>query len=110
MGRLGCLWGTYEYMLFSEPAYRDLAPPEWEVEEGEERYDDIGDIKTYVYYPPEPEPYVHSPDSKPPAVFIDTLRSEVSREYCQVAQNPELGFHFHAGRRLTALLKYRDHW
>ena len=65
MGRLGCLWGTYEYMLFTEPAYRDLAPPEWEVEEGEERYDDIGDIKTYVYYPPEPEPYVHSPDSKP---------------------------------------------
>jgi hypothetical protein len=97
-------------MLFTEPAYRDLAPPEWEVEEGEERYDDIGDIKTYVYYPPEPEPYVHSPDSKPPAVFIDTLRSEVSREYCQVAQNPELGFHFHTGRRLAALLKYRDHW
>ena len=41
-------------MLFTEPAYRDLALPEWEVEEGEERYDDIGDIKTYEYYPPEP--------------------------------------------------------
>ena len=96
------------YMLFTEPAYRDLAPPEWEGEEGEERYDDIGDIKTYVYYPPEPEPYVHSPDSKPSAVFIDTLRSEVSREYCQVAQNSELRFHFNTGRRLTALLEYRD--
>ena len=99
-----------EYMLFTEPAYRDLAPSEWEVEEGEEQYDDIGDIKTYVYYPPEPEPFVFSPDSKPPAVFINTLRSEVSREYCQVAQNPELGFHFHTGRRLTALLEYQDHW
>ncbi|PKB63600.1 MAG: hypothetical protein BZY80_06530 [SAR202 cluster bacterium Io17-Chloro-G2] len=43
-------------------------------------------------------------------MFIDSLRSEVSREYCQVAQNPELGFHFLTGRRLTALLKYQDQW
>ena len=99
-----------EYLLFTEPAYRDLAPPEWKVEEGEEQYDDIGAIRTFVYYPPEPEPYVPSPDSKPPAVFIDTLRSEVSREYCQVAQNPESGFHFHTGRRLAAMLEYHDHW
>ena len=80
------------------------------MEEGEEKYDDIGDLKTYVYYPPEADPYVHAPDSKPPEVFIDTLRSEVSREYCQVAQNPELGFHFHTGRRLAAMLEYKDHW
>lgn len=99
-----------EYMLFTESAYRDIAPPDWQVEEGEEQYDDIGAIKTYVYYPPEPEPYVPSADSKLPAVFIDTLRSEVSREYCQVAQKPELGFHFHTGRRLTAMLEYEDHW
>lgn len=99
-----------EYMLFTESAYRDIAPPDWEVEEGEEKYEDIGDIKTYLYYPPEPEIFVLPPDSKPPAVFIDTLRSEVSKEYCQVAQNPELGFHFHTGRRLAALLEYQDHW
>ena len=99
-----------EYMLFTETAYRDLAPPEWQVEEGEEQYDDIGAIKTYVYYPPPPEPYVPSPDSKPPAVFVDTLRTEVSREYCLVAQNPESDFHFHTGRRLTGILEYQDHW
>lgn len=99
-----------EYMLFTESAYQDLAPLDWEVDEGLEEYDDIGSIKTYVHYPPEPEPFVLSPDAKPPAVFIDTLRSEVSKEYCQVAQNPELGFHFHTGRRLTALLEYQDHW
>lgn len=99
-----------EYMLFTESAYQDLGPLDWDVEEGEEEYDDIGNIKTFVHYPPEPEPFVMSPDSKPPAIFIDTLRSEVSREYCQVAQSPELGFHFHTGRRLTALLEYQDHW
>jgi 2-polyprenyl-3-methyl-5-hydroxy-6-metoxy-1,4-benzoquinol methylase len=99
-----------EYMLFTESAFQDIAPPEWKVEENLEDYDDIGAIKTFVYYPPEPEPYVLSPDSKPPAIFIETLRSEVSREYCQVAQNPELGFHFHTGRRLTALLEYQNHW
>ena len=99
-----------EYLLFTESAYRDIAPSDWEVEEGEEQYEDIGDIKTYLYYPPEPEIFVLPPDSKSPAVFIDTLRSEVSKEYCQVAQNPELGFHFHTGRRLTALLEYQDRW
>lgn len=99
-----------KYMLFTETAYRDIAPPDWEVEEGEEEYEDIGRIKTYVHYPPEPEPFVLKPGSKPPAIFIDTLRTEVSREYCQVAQNPEAGFHFHTGRRLAALLEYQDHW
>ena len=99
-----------EYLMLTESAKLDLGPLQWNMEEGEEKYDDIGDLKTYVYYPPEPDPYVHSPDSKPPEVFIDTLRSEVSREYCQVAQNPELGFHFHTGRRPAAMLEYKDQW
>ena len=71
-----------EYMLFTEQAYCDLGQPEWKVEEGEEQYEDIGAVKTYVYYPPEPELYVPSPNSKPPEVFIESLRSEVSKEYC----------------------------
>tara|TARA_B100000749_G_scaffold229841_1_gene186228 strand:+ start:87 stop:266 length:180 start_codon:yes stop_codon:yes gene_type:complete len=57
----------------------------WDVEEREEQYDYIGDIKTFGYYPPAPELFVLSSNSKPPAVSIDTLRSEVSKEYCQVA-------------------------
>ena len=97
------------YILFTESAYNDLPLPDGaKVEEGEETYDDIGTIKTYVYYPPEPQPFVHDPNNKPPTLFIDTLRQEVSHEYAQVAQSPELGFHFHTGRRLTNLLEYGD--
>jgi len=70
-----------EYMLFTVSAYRDIAPTDWEVEAGEEDHDDIGNIKTFLHYPLEPETFVLSSDSKPPAVLIDTLRSEVSREY-----------------------------
>ena len=99
-----------EYVLFTESAYNDLAPTDLAVVEGEETYDDIGTIKTYVHYPPEPGPYVPSPDAKPPTIFIETLREEVSREYAGVALNPELGFHFHTGRTLTAMLDYRDEW
>ena len=100
-----------EYMLFTESAYNDLTlPDDGPVVEGEETYDDIGTIKTYVYYPPEPEPYVPSPDAKPPSIFIETLRAEVCREYAGVALDPERGFHFHTGRTLTAKLDYRDEW
>jgi len=101
---------AHEYMLFTESAYKDLTPTDLPVVEGEETYDDIGTIKTYVYYPPEPEPYVPSPDAKPPSIFIETLREEVCREYAGVALNPELGFHFHTGRTLTAKLDYKDEW
>ena len=99
-----------EYVLLTESAYNDLTLPDGPVVEGEETYDDIGTIKTYVYYPPEAEPYVPSPDAKPPSIFIETLRAEVSREYAEVALNPELGFHFHTGRILTAKLDYKDEW
>ena len=99
-----------EYLLVTESAYQDLNFADFPVVEGEETYDDIGTIKTYVYYPPELEPYVPSPDAKPPSIFIETLRAEVSREYAEVALNPELGFHFHTGRVLAAKLDYSDEW
>jgi len=99
-----------EYLMFTEPAYNDLTLSDKKVEEGVESYDDIGDINTFVYYPDPPEPYVHLSNSKPPAIFLETLRAEVSKEYAQVATNPELGFHSHTGRRLTELLGYKDEW
>ena len=99
-----------EYLLVTESAYQDLNFADFPMVEGEETYDDIGRIKTYVYYPPEPEPYVPSPDAKPPSIFIETLREEVCREYAEVALNPELGFHFHTGRVLAAKLDYSDEW
>ena len=99
-----------EYILLTKSAYDQLNVPDWKVALGEERYDDIGAIKTYVYYPPPPKPYVPSPDIKPPSIFLGTLRAEVASEYAQVAQYPELGFHFHIGRRLAGMLEYRDEW
>ena len=99
-----------EYILFTESAYSELVLPDGLVEEGHEVLDDIGEIKTYVYYPPPPEPYVVPPGATMPLIFVETLRSEVSQEYAQVAQNPGVGFHFHIGRRLATLLEYRDEW
>ena len=41
-----------EYILLTEAAYGQLELPEGEVVQGEETYDDIGSIPTYVYIPP----------------------------------------------------------
>jgi hypothetical protein len=47
-----------QYILMTAPAYGDLEFPEnIEVVEGEERYDEIGKIKTYAYFPPITEEY-----------------------------------------------------
>jgi SAM-dependent methyltransferase len=43
---------------------------------------------------------------------LDTknLRCEVSKQYAEVAQNPQRGFHFHTGRKLVNLLGYTNLW
>lgn len=102
--------GAEEYVLLTEPAYRDLSLPHGEVEQSEETYDELGTIKTYIYYPPAPEPYVPDRHSGLPSIFVESLREEISREYALVAQYPELGFHFHTGRRLAELLDYDQEW
>ena len=99
-----------EYILLTKPAYQDLVLPHGKVEQSEETYDELGTIQTYIYYPPEPEPYTPDPKSELPVIFVETLREEISHEYAQVAQFPELGFHFHTGRRLAELLEYRQEW
>ncbi len=45
-----------------------------------------------------------------PEVDIETLRSEIRKEYAEVATNPAKGFHFHTGRPLATLLGYPDRW
>lgn len=97
-----------EYVLLTESAFNDLTLTQEDVEQGEEFYEDIGKINTYVYYPPAPEPYVPDPNFTYPKIFVDTLRLEVSREYAVVANHPEEGFHFHTGRRLLEILEYDD--
>ena len=42
--------------------------------------------------------------------FVETLRSQIRREYSQVATEPEKGFHFHTGRPLATKLGYRAEW
>ena len=41
-----------------------------------------------------------------PAIFLETLRCEIKREYAQVATEPAKGFHFHTGRPLAEILGY----
>ncbi|HEX2909831.1 MAG TPA: methyltransferase domain-containing protein [Chloroflexia bacterium] len=43
-----------------------------------------------------------------PGVNLEILRSEISKEYAQVATNPGQGFHFHTGYTLAKILGYSD--
>ncbi len=36
----------------------------------------------------------------------EQLREQIEAKYCDVAQKPEQGFHFHTGRPLAAMLEY----
>lgn len=97
-----------EYVLMTESAFTDLMIDREDVELGSESYDELGTIKTYIYYPPPPEPFQPDGSSNYPQIFIDTLRSEVKNEYAVVAKDPEQGFHFHTGRRLADMLGYDE--
>jgi 2-polyprenyl-3-methyl-5-hydroxy-6-metoxy-1,4-benzoquinol methylase len=99
-----------EYILMTDSAYDDLTLPAGKVDRGQETYDEIGTINTFIFYPPKPEVLIQDKAIKPPVIFIKTLRSEISKEYARVAQYPELGFHFHTDLRLTKLLAYQDEW
>ena len=39
---------------------------------------------------------------------VGELRRAIQAEYTEVAVHPERPFHFHTGRRLAAILEYRD--
>ena len=43
-------------------------------------------------------------------VDLGSLRNAIIEEYKAVAENPQQGFHFHTGRRLTQLVGYSDEW
>jgi len=40
----------------------------------------------------------------------DELRREIRKEYREVAEHPDRGFHFHTGRALARIVEYRDEW
>jgi len=102
-----------EYVLLTEAAYRDLGlPPEAEVREGSEEYD-TGTFKTYIYLP---EVNVALDEEDIRARFSDQnaavkiLRDEVSREYSDVASEPQRGYHFNIGRAALAMNGYEQEW
>jgi len=43
-------------------------------------------------------------------VELENLRSAIRDEYDLVASDPDRGFHFHTGRKLTRIVDYRDSW
>lgn len=102
-----------EYMLLTEAAYRDLGlPPEAEVRESFEEYD-TGPFKTYIYLP---EVEVDFDEEAIRAHFSDQnasvkiLRDEISREYADVASEPDRGYHFNTGRAALAMNGYEQEW
>jgi arsenite methyltransferase len=48
--------------------------------------------------------------AQPAPLDIDSLRRAIQLEYAEVAEQPELGFHFLVGRPLAALLGYDPAW
>jgi 2-polyprenyl-3-methyl-5-hydroxy-6-metoxy-1,4-benzoquinol methylase len=97
-----------EYVLLTEAAKNDLQVPLSLLREGEETYEAIGRVKTFVFRAPEPTPYLPAPSAAAPPIFLETLRCEIKREYAEVATNPTRGFHFHTGRPLAKILGYPD--
>jgi len=102
-----------QYLLMTEPAYRDIEFSETiQVAEAEEVHD-IGVLKTYTHFPAIDKSYVPPPSTSSvpiSGVGLRILRHEISEEYTQVATNPEKGFHFHTGRPLAKMLGYPDAW
>ena len=41
---------------------------------------------------------------------VETLRHEIQKEYREVADHPDQGFHFHTGRALAKIVHYREEW
>ncbi len=102
-----------EYVLLTEAAFRDLSlPPDAEVRESSEEYD-TGTFKTFIYLP---EVNVNFDEDTIRANFsnqnaaVMILRDEISREYTDVATDPDRGYHFNTGRAALAMNGYEREW
>jgi hypothetical protein len=101
-----------QYLLVTEDAIDNLSlPKDIELSQIEEAYD-VGTIRSRVFYPSIDSEFV--PDPSEPfsqsTVAVEILRHEIRQEYCEVANNPEKGFHFHLGRALTKIVEYPKSW
>ncbi|MGI9627152.1 MAG: DUF2652 domain-containing protein, partial [Longimicrobiales bacterium] len=102
-----------EYVLMSEPAFRDLGGPiSATAKEHVEEYD-VGSLKTYVHLPSPKRTFDEADlvaDAGDTNIGLEILRDEIRREYTEVAQEPERGYHFNTGRRAAGVLGYEDAW
>jgi 2-polyprenyl-3-methyl-5-hydroxy-6-metoxy-1,4-benzoquinol methylase len=102
-----------QYVLMTESAYRDLPlPTDAQVRESSEQYD-TGTFKTYLYVPEIDAEYdataIRAGFSNDNAA-VRILRDEISREYTDVAAQPNRGYHFNTGRAALAMTGYEDSW
>ncbi|HSJ44189.1 MAG TPA: DUF2652 domain-containing protein [Euzebyales bacterium] len=102
-----------QYFLMTEAAYRDLGEPGGDgVIEGKEVLD-TGTFTTYTVVPEvtvrDDPAFIRSRFSDDNAA-VQILRDEVSREYTDVARDPDRGYHFNTGRAALATNGYDDAW
>lgn len=102
-----------QYFLMTEAAYHDLGEPGGDgVIEGTEVLD-TGTFTTYTVIPQvtvrDDPAFIRSRFSDDNAA-VQILRDEVSREYTDVAHDPERGYHFNTGRTALATNGYDDVW
>ena len=102
-----------QYVLMTESARADLDLPEGlEIVEGEEHYD-VGSLRTSTFFPKVEsafDPMVARRNFSDANASVQILRTEIRREYTDVANNVESGFHFNTGRAATSRLEYEDEW
>jgi arsenite methyltransferase len=100
-----------QYFLMTEAAYRDLGEPAGDrVVQGHEVLD-TGTFTTFVVIPEvtvrDDAEFIRSRFSDDNAA-VQILRDEVSREYTEVAHDPDRGYHFNTGRKALATNGYDE--
>ena len=102
-----------QYFLMTESAYRDLGAPGGDrVIEGTEVLD-TGTFTTYTVVPEvtvrDDPAFIRSRFSDDNAA-VQILRDEVTREYTDVARDPDRGYHFNTGRTALSTNGYDEAW
>jgi 2-polyprenyl-3-methyl-5-hydroxy-6-metoxy-1,4-benzoquinol methylase len=99
-----------EYVLLTDAAKADIVLPDaLRFEASEERYEDIGALRTHVATDLGEYAAAGAACARPTSnVGYEILRHEIRREYAEVASDPDKGFHFHTGRYLAQMLGYSD--
>jgi arsenite methyltransferase len=102
-----------QYFLMTASAYRDLGAPGGN---GVIRGTEVLDTGTFTTYTVVPEvtvrddpAFIRSRFSEDNAA-VQILRDEVTREYTDVARDPDRGYHFNTGRTALATNSYDNAW